>query len=838
MLISGCSSEKNTTLSKSFHNLASHYNAYYYARENIRQVEYKIDESLKNDYDEILPILSPFDSILGKSYQEEIDETIKMASIGIQRHPGSRWVDDSYLLIGLARMYSSDFVNAITTFKYINTKSENTNTRHRSLIYLLRAFTEYKEYNNAISVIDYLNKQELNQENKKLFYIYTAYYHQVRGDLDKMLTSMVNAAPILSRNDGRGKFYFILGQNYQALGFESEAYNNYKKCLATNPPYEQEFYAKLNMAQVAELNKSADLRNARKLFKKLLSDKKNKEFKDKIYYEMAEFELRQGNIDESMDYLNLSVRNSQGNNKQKGLSFLRMGQIQYDSLKNYRTAQAYYDSCSSVLPKDHQLYESIKSRSEILNNFVAQLNTIELQDSLLVLSNMDSLSLYSLIETEVKKQKELEKKQKEKHAKENTGSSNRLAQTDQTSTSTWYFGNTSAVAIGRTEFRRIWGDISYEDNWRRSNKDQGDIELINNQNTNPIQTTASSTNTKQSDDASIDADVQSKFASVPRTEEQKKKSYELIEEALYQLGNIYHFQLDESLNAANSFEQLIKRFPESPYNVESMYLLYLIYEKNGAHAKAEKYKNILLNDYPKTTYARLILNPNYTEESSVAFERLSVLYDSAYSLFTLGQLNQTKQIINQALSEYEDLQISNRFRLLNILITGKLENINIYQYQLGEFIKNYPDSEQRPYAEELLQASRDYQDKLLKANAVKYIEFFEQEHYLIIAYKTTSNVTDGLISEIEKFNSLSFPNKTLKVSNLIFEKNYFLAMVTDFPGAKSSLSYYDRIKSNPGILNAISKTEYRIFTITKDNFGILYKSKDIESYMRFFNENY
>ena len=34
----------------------------------------------------------------------------------------------------------------------------------------------------------------------------------------------------------------------------------------------------------------------------------------------------------------------------------------------------------------------------------------------------------------------------------------------------WYFYNQSAMAFGRTEFRRRWGDRKLEDNWRRSNK--------------------------------------------------------------------------------------------------------------------------------------------------------------------------------------------------------------------------------------------------------------------------------------------------------------------------------------------------------------------------------
>ena len=43
--------------------------------------------------------------------------------------------------------------------------------------------------------------------------------------------------------------------------------------------------------------------------------------------------------------------------------------------------------------------------------------------------------------------------------------------------STFYFYNTSTVAYGKNEFRKIWGERKLEDNWRLSSKQTS---LINN----------------------------------------------------------------------------------------------------------------------------------------------------------------------------------------------------------------------------------------------------------------------------------------------------------------------------------------------------------------------
>lgn len=280
LLLSNCSSEKNNVISKTFHNTTAHYNAYYYANERIKEIKAIINESQKDNYDEILKVYHPFDTALSSSYKAQTEDCIKKASIAIQIHGNSKWVDDSYILIGLARFYDSDFVNAIETFKYVNTKSKNPDARHKALSHLLRVFTEYKEYNNAEAVIDFLKKEELNAQNQKLLYLNKAHLYEVQENYDKVVESLVLAAPLLTKAEGQARIYFIIGQIYQQLGFDSEAYNNYKLCLANNPEYELFFYARLNMAQVTELSKDSDLRTTRKHFRKLLEDKKNREFKE------------------------------------------------------------------------------------------------------------------------------------------------------------------------------------------------------------------------------------------------------------------------------------------------------------------------------------------------------------------------------------------------------------------------------------------------------------------------------------------------------------------------------------------------------------------------------
>ncbi len=406
LILTSCSSERNTWTSKAYHNTTAHFNGYYYALEEIEKIEKVIFTSHIDDYNRILKLYPYFDSSLAKGFEKEIEEAVKMASTAIQRHPNSRWVDDAYILVGKARMYSLDWGNAIQTFKFVNTNSRDKNAKHLAIINLIRTYTEHKEFNNALAAIDYLEKAALNKTNKKKFLLEKAYYYQWQNNYDLMVRNLTGVDGLLKKKDRRGRIYFIIGQVYQKLGFESEAYNYYKKCLSTNPEYEVDFYARLYMAQVTEISRNRDVTGARKSFKKLLKDSKNKEFRDKIYYEIGIFELKQNNITGAIQLLNRSIRS--GNNKRiQGEAYLKLGEIYYDSLKNYELSQAYYDSAISALPQDYEGYTSIKSRQEILNEFVKHLKTAQWQDSLLSLSGLDSVTLRLKVDSVVTAEKKV-----------------------------------------------------------------------------------------------------------------------------------------------------------------------------------------------------------------------------------------------------------------------------------------------------------------------------------------------------------------------------------------------------------------------------------------------
>lgn len=835
-------------MSNSYHNMTAHYNAYFIALEHIKAIEKTIEDQYDWNYNLILPIFPQFDSTAAKSFTPQIEDCIEKASLAIQRHKGSKWEDDSYVLVGKARFYSLDYQNAVETFKYVNTKGKDDDAKHEALVALMRTFVEYKESNNAIAVSDYLKKEKLNKKNLKNLYLTRGYLYQKSADYNSMVQNLIQAEALITNFKERARINFIIGQVYQSLGFDGEAYLYYKQSLKSNPPYELSFYTKLNMAQVTQLAKTNDAKKVRKYFRKLLKDRKNEEFKDKIYYEMAKFEVRHGNLDQGIAYYNSSVRSSVNNNRQKAHSYLSLGKIYYDSLAQYKLAKLYYDSTLSVLPKDELDYKEIEARQKILENFVEQYTIIQVNDSLLNLTKLapDSLErfLTAYIEKEEaseKQRREDEKKRKRNEARlaaNNTGPFNQTSQdigSNNFEGTVWYFYNTAAVSRGKSDFKRIWGDRALDNNWRRSNSTATSLETDEEQETTDEPKSNNAEANSKNEEKEFKIDKSELIATLPQTDEDKQKLLDEIEQAMFELGKIYDFDLDEKQNSADTFEELFNRFPNSEHRQEVMYLLYIIFQQLENFPKSDFYKNLLLNEAPESIYAKIIINPNYRAESQAASEKLKKVYAEAYYNYQTNNYQKAIDLINDGLRDYPDNDFVDNIALLKILVQGKSESIYKYQYELNNFIKTYSESELLPYADSLVTASERYQINLVNSTRAKFIPKFEKSHFFIFVYETDQELSDALP---QYFKTLIPEDSPLKIGNLILDEKKSMVLISEFLNKQSAIDFNSKVETEKPS-EKINKTgKFSNFVITKDNFNILYQTKELETYLKFYRKNY
>ncbi|MCH8318536.1 MAG: tetratricopeptide repeat protein [Bacteroidetes bacterium] len=859
ILAFSCSSERHNMISKAYHNTTARYNAYFIAKEKMKEAEVAIYNSRNDDFNRVLEVFPDIESGTISNISPLLEDCIKKASLPIQWHKNSKWVDDCYILVGKARIYKQDYENAITTFKYVNTQSEDDDTRHQALILLIQVFINTEEYNNCIAVIDHIEKDKLNKHNSRELYLIKARLHKRlaehpptplnRQEYEKVIENLTSALPLIGKREKKGRIHFIIGQINQKLGSDDEAYFHYKSTLKNNPPYELEFYARLYMAQVYELSKTHDIKRIQKYFKKLLKDSKNVEYRDKIYYEMAQFELKQNNILKAITYLKESIRASTANANQKAYSYLKMGEIHYENLQKYELAKAYYDSTIATLDKNAEDYEAIVKRQKVLEEFVEQINIIYTEDSLQRLAKMDTAKLSKYLNeiiaiNEAKRKKELEEKQQSQNSPDMSGSGSQWQNFNNPNTSAgssgkWYFYNPGAMSRGQQEFLTKWRNRKLEDNWRRSNK-QTLLSFDDPDNKG----SGTMSNKKSGDDFSKGRlKKEDMYENIPFAVEQLEASNKRIIDAYYKLGNIYNLKLKEPLNAIKTYKELLKRFPENEYAVEVIYILHILY-KELDEEQSEKYKKIILGVFPKSLYAKIIKNPDYMKVYKIANEKVKVLYKSAYQQYEIRHYTLANASLDDILSKYPDSDFEDRIIILKAIILGKTHNTLKYKNALISFITAYKSSDLIPYAKRLLKTCNNYIsgnpaviEEIEEKLKVNYIEDLEKVHFFVAIFPDNLSYNE-ILTKFSDYNKTYYETDALKTKHIILNDTSFIVMVKEFSNKNLALNYLNIHKGFNSPLKQYKDVHFELFVITDDNFPLFYQAKDVESYLTFFREKY
>jgi tetratricopeptide (TPR) repeat protein len=268
--VAGCASDKNL-VAHSFNNIAARDNAYFLAREKLRAVEDKLYATRVEDYNQLLPLFPTLDSSSVRASRAELNDIIKKASMPIQHRPGSDWTDDAYLLVAWSRFYQMQFDDAALTFKYVNSTSKDDNAKHEALIGLMRTFVATKEFDNAKTISNLLDKESgLEKDARQLFLTRADYYIRTEEPA-KAIPQLERAIPLIEFKNERSRTRYLLAQLYQEAGENKKAYEQLNLILARNPPYELDFFAKLMLGQVSDLNQQ-DKARLDKYFAALLKD--------------------------------------------------------------------------------------------------------------------------------------------------------------------------------------------------------------------------------------------------------------------------------------------------------------------------------------------------------------------------------------------------------------------------------------------------------------------------------------------------------------------------------------------------------------------------------------
>jgi tetratricopeptide (TPR) repeat protein len=686
LLITGCGSQKETVATRGMQNLTARYNILYNAKELVNESERNINLAYQDNFGNFIPVFKEPDETLSQPELKKLDDAILKANTIVNEKFQSKFVDDAYFLIAKANHLKSNFFNATEYFTYVyNSYPKEKELKQAALAYKVRSLISSDRFEEAESTLDTAFKY-IESEKKSVADLYAIRSQMlIFSRKDEEAISFLEKAIKLSKNkENKIRWTFLLAQLQDNTGKTDEALSNYSKIVKSNAPFNMAFNALLNSITIKDEKTGKKTDRAEQL-NSLLKDDKNRDFRDQIYYEIANSYADENNIDKAIENYNLAVRRESRNQNQKGLSYLKLADI-YLKQSDFIKAKNYYDSTLTSLSPQYPDYELIQKKGSNLALLANRLSIIAQEDTLQMLANLPEAERKERVGILVREQ--AQKSLSPAAAAQTDAFFNNSQPFGNSKDNKFYFNNPTALSQGFSDFKRKWGNRKLEDNWRRSQKSSSDIANSGADNNN-----FSGNMIPDNPDAVAltPQDIQKTFTdSIPLTAVQKSASDQKIASAYYDIGNYYREVLNDQAEAIRNYETLIKRFPVSNFKLPVYYNLYRLYAETDPE-KSAYYKNILLKEHPETPFAKIILDPSFNQKVDVREVELTKFYNETYRQY---ESKNYKEVISRAAEAEKNFgrnHLSAQSAYLNALAIGHTQKLAALDTAFQQIVRNYPE---------------------------------------------------------------------------------------------------------------------------------------------------
>ena len=872
-------------MTRGYHNLTAHYNVYFNGNEAMKMGIQKIDKEVQEDYTKILPV---FKESLPKTEEkvsgdmttaiEKGTKLIKFHSITTPpkkskskskkktapKSEYNNWVDDAYMMIGKGYYYKKDFVMASSTFQQIIRKYKNEPEKYNAYLWLIRCYSEMERYTEAQQVIETLDGDNMFPE--KLdgeLAIVAADMHLKQQHFDEAIHYLNIGIKNIKGNKRKTRYTFILAQLYQETKKPELALEAYKQVIRRRPEYEMLFNARINSAGVFSGEQSAT--KLRKDLKRMLKKRWNEPYYDQIYFALAKISHNEGKIDEAIELYKKSVALSTENTHQRALGCLTLANVLFDQ-KKYIPAGNYYDSAMVVIDESYPNFEAISKEYNNLNKLVTSLVEVEKQDSLQKLAGLSDKELNEKIQGWIDAEK---KKQEALLSSENSGgdagsyyaatsSRMRLSNTG----SSFYFYNTSTISYGKKEFEKLFGKRKLEDNWRRTNKSEISLDEQGEPIAEKLDSVMEEEVAKRFDDPTTkDYYLQD----IPRTDSLMKASHNKIRDALFTSATLLKTDFNDFEYSVKNFTGLNNRYPENIYLLTSYFNLWDLHKTIGNIDSSNYYRDLILQKFPESNYAKYLNNPNFLVEEAARKENMNNLYNQAFNSYKKRDFASAAQYSSQVMSMNPDTSLAAKTQFINTVSKSRNLGNNEFASALKSYISQYPKSEPTELAQKILALIKE--DKLSDYNqlvsagylndVIKNSELLPQNmlandsidskwnkdsdllHYFIIAYPNDATIDiNRLKFDIANYNLDNFTSFDFEIETENLNQETKLLIVRNFENKESALVYFLSIIRKPEVFKTLAGKSYLNFVASSNNYREMLSQKTYNEYLAFFVKNY
>ncbi len=907
MLVSSCSPKKNTAASRKYQEFITRYNIYYNGDTHFKETLADMESKYEDDYSRFVfmhPIEAKSDETAPQpsgNFDRSIEKAQKAIQIrSIKKKPKKKagkssdpkykewmkrdeynpFLHNAWMMMGRSQYYNGDFLGAASTFFYVS----------RHFTWLPATVTESKLMQalsyvslgwqfEAEMILTRIKPDELTSKKLKGLYNYVYADYQIHADdyqaaLPYLLEAVKNAS-----GAQKTRLNFLLGQVYARLGDKDAAYKAYKAAgSSSSATYRTKFNARIKQSEVYT---GADIEPEVKALRRMTRYDRNKEYLDQVYYAIGNLYLSRGDTLKAIENYELANKESTRNGVDKAINQITLGNL-YFLQHNYEKAQPNYSEAVPQLPKTYPGYDAIKRRSDVLDELAVYSQNVNLQDSLLRLSAMtpeQQLEVVNKIIDELKKRE----KEEEEAAKREEYLANQAAQGSNlnnnnspnsftiNSDNSWYFYNTATKNAGKTEFQKRWGSRKLEDDWRRRNKASFNLSDFESDSSDGEDDEAESKdegeNAAENSEMSEEELEKAKraedphypeyyLAQIPSTDEEKATSHEVIQEGLYNMGVILKDKLEDYGASLDEFNRLLGEYPDNVYRLDIYYNLYLMFMRQGDIAAAEKYRQLILSDFPESKYGVAMRDPAYLDNLKRMDERQQAMYDNALEAYFDNSNTQVHKAYAEMSELYPMSKLMPKFMFLHALAYVTEQKPDEFNAVLKEMLERYPDTDLAPVASEWLKGmakgrklqagtSGNLRGMIWDLHLSNDSTFTEAEgpaqfelnpdtkQLLIFTFATDSVSSNQLLYEIARHNFRSFVVKDFDLEQMNFGR-LGMIIIRGFDNMEELNHYRSVMAASPEFHIPAG---VRPIAISDDNFSkLLSEGRTFDEYFRYLQE--
>ncbi|MDD2548603.1 MAG: tetratricopeptide repeat protein [Bacteroidales bacterium] len=871
LMSAGCSTQKNTPVTRTYHNITSKFNYYFNANESYNNSIKMATENYSYNYTLHLPVLLFGDKQISSVVGGDMDRAITKSTTMINRHSITvkperktgtlsakernfykqnefvNYVKEGWLLIGKARAWKGAYDEAQMTLEYNITQFPDTEISFESQVWLARIDIVKNDFVSAEDRLRTLandRKYPKSKYFKHLLESTQAFFYQKQENIPKTIEHLQKALDVVDTKADKDRYRYLLAQLYKTEKKFAQSNEYFNRVVRSNPSYEMTFNAKISLA--SNYQGGGDDGMVKALLK-MANDEKNVEYLDQIYFTLGNIEETKENIETAIEYYKLSAQKSVNNTYQKGISYLILGDY-YFAKPDYTQSQAYYDSSYHALDADFPGYNELEVKTQNLNKLVENLNLVSTEDSLQRVAAMSPKERDAIIAELIN----AVKAEEERLRLEEQESRDRFSHFQQTQRgrtqpqqegSSWYFYNQSSLSFGLAEFQMRWGRRKLEDNWRRVNKREVLGESLAD---NDAETDTTGMPKKVMDNKSREYYLQN----LPLNDSLVAISHQRIQEALFRVAEVYENDLRNYPEAIKAYETLINRYPTSNLTLSAYYNLYQIANFNNEQQKMEEYKQKLISQFPSSTYALMLSDPNYVESLKARKEEREVFYEKTFNLFRQDRCTEATRMARQGLELFPETDIVPKLQFIIAQCIGKSGDLRAYRDELNEILTAYPNIEIASTVVDIL-AMLDRRELQLASGDMGGVTLDDEQttgysttysepegEHLFIAIIPQNSPVNQLRFNLVSFNVDNYLNLNLNVTSSDLSDFVQIIQVESFKTIDEAMEYYVKASAEEGLMGTLTSSDYSYAVISVTNLEMFKEDKSVSGYLDFFRKNY